>query len=84
MFREELTQTVLLVLFVSGIPLAVAAVLGLFCSFVQAVFQIQEQSISYCVKFVSVGAVLVLFADKFFQALCEYCTQIFSKIILLG
>ncbi len=53
-------QGLWLIIILSAPPLIIATVLGLMVSIVQALTQIQEQTVSYVVKLVAVGVVLAL------------------------
>lgn len=53
-------QGLWLIIILSAPPLIIATVLGLVVSIVQALTQIQEQTVSYVVKLVAVGVVLAL------------------------
>jgi type III secretion protein S len=53
-------QGLWLIIILSAPPLIIATVLGLLVSIVQALTQIQEQTVSYVVKLVAVGVVLAL------------------------
>jgi type III secretory pathway component EscS len=56
------TDTLLLVFWLSLPVLSTAALVGLLSGIVQSVTQIQDQSISYGIKFLAVGAVLLFSA----------------------
>lgn len=55
-------DTLLLVFWLSMPVLATAALVGLIAGIVQSVTQVQDQSISYGIKFLAVGAVLLFTA----------------------
>lgn len=74
----ELTkQALMLVLLLSGPPIAAAALVGLAVAFLQAATQLQEQTFAYAIKFVVIvltlfvtgaliGGTLYTYADKIF------------------
>jgi type III secretion protein S len=57
-----MTQALYLILWLSMPPIAVAAIVGTLFSLLQALTQIQEQTLSFAVKLVAVGITLVLTA----------------------
>lgn len=74
----ELTKQALwLTLILSGPPIAAASIVGLVVAFLQAATQLQEQTFTYAVKFVTIvitlfvtaaliGGTLYTFADRIF------------------
>lgn len=73
-------QAGLLLLILSGIPLAAAAVTGLVVSVFQAATQIQEQSIGYISKVCAIGVTLVLLAEWMTSELRQLFVAIFSEL----
>lgn len=57
-----MTQALYLILWLSMPPIAVAAIVGTLFSLLQALTQIQEQTLSFAVKLIAVGITLVLTA----------------------
>lgn len=57
-----MTQALYLILWLSMPPIAVASIVGTLFSLLQALTQIQEQTLSFAVKLVAVGITLVLTA----------------------
>lgn len=55
-----MTQALYLILWLSMPPIAVAAIVGTLFSLLQALTQIQEQTLSFAVKLIAVGITLVL------------------------
>lgn len=84
MFDAYLRQACLMVIVISGVPLIAASVSGLAVSLLQAVTQIQEQSISYLVRFVSVGAVMAVLFSYFASEILLFTQQLLSSIAVLG
>jgi len=75
-------ETLYLVLLVSGPPLLVALAIGLIVGLLQAVTQVQEQTLSFVPKLVAVATVLVVaggwmggqllrFTDRLWRAIPE-------------
>ncbi len=73
-----------MVALVSGLPLAVSSLVGLFISILQSATQIQEQSVSYCAKFLAVGSVVALCAPWFSTKLIEFYQTMIGSIVALG
>ncbi|KWV58261.1 type III secretion protein HrpO [Bradyrhizobium macuxiense] len=72
---EALTLSVVL-----SLPaVLVATIVGLTISLIQAMTQIQEQTLSFAVKLISVNLVLVATAS-WFEELGRYTMRIFDKI----
>jgi type III secretion protein S len=59
---DHLTAGLVLVLYLSLPPIIVAAVAGVLVSFLQALTQIQEQTLSFAVKLLAVAATLFAIA----------------------
>ena len=59
---EHLTAALVLVLYLSLPPIVVAAVAGVIVSFLQALTQIQEQTLSFGIKLVAVTVTLFAIA----------------------
>ena len=72
-FLEPIIDALILVLLLSAIPLGASLVVGLFISVIQAATQIQEMTLSFVPKLLTIAAVLFLFGDWMGQQLIEYC-----------
>ena len=72
--RESLTLMILLSLPV----LAAALVVGLVISILQAVTQIQEQTLSFVPKIVGMGVVAIIAMPWIVMKIMEYSTRLFS------
>jgi type III secretion protein S len=72
-------QALLLVLILSLPPIVVASVVGILFSLVQALTQIQEQTLSFGVKLVAVGLTLYLTARWMGGEIFNYTEMIFEK-----
>jgi type III secretion protein S len=57
-----LNQALFLILWLSMPPIAVAAIVGTIFSLLQALTQIQEQTLSFAIKLIAVGITLVFTA----------------------
>ncbi len=68
-----------LVLVLSGPPIAAATACGLFISILQAVTQIQEQTLSFAVKLVAVIVTLFLSASLLGETLHQFSLRLFTS-----
>ena len=75
-------QAMLLVMQLSLPPIMVAAVVGITFSLFQAITQLQEQTLSFGVKLVSVGIALFLMADWLCGTILRFGGEIFDKFQL--
>jgi type III secretion protein S len=77
-------EAMLLVLLLSLPPIAVASILGVGMSLIQAVTQIQEQTLSFAVKLLGVTLTLVATAAWLGRELLVYAARLFEQIGRLG
>lgn len=77
-------EAMFLVLILSLPPIIVAAVLGVTVSLVQAVTQVQEQTLSFAVKLLGVTLTLALTAGWLGWELILYAIRLFDQITRLG
>ncbi|MDR0361990.1 MAG: type III secretion system export apparatus subunit SctS [Planctomycetota bacterium] len=77
-------EAMLLVLVLSLPPIVVASALGVVVSLLQAITQIQEQTLSFAVKLLGVTATLVLSAAWLGRELLVYAVRLFDRIGGLG
>ncbi len=73
----------LLVLRLSLIPIAVATVIGLIVSLLQALTQIQEQTLGFAVKLIAISLTLLICASWMGSTLLLYTQDIFAHFPLL-
>ncbi|MDR1086480.1 MAG: type III secretion system export apparatus subunit SctS [Deltaproteobacteria bacterium] len=76
-------QAIYLVLTLSLPPIAVASVVGLGLSLVQAITQLQEQTLTFGVKLIAVVATIFLTAGWAGAELIRYAAEIFDKFYLI-
>lgn len=72
-------HALLLILMISGPPIAVASVLGLFVAIIQAATQIQEQTFSFAIKMVAVIGTIVLMGGWLTGLIVGLANQIFQN-----
>ncbi|HZL35955.1 MAG TPA: flagellar biosynthesis protein FliQ [Tepidisphaeraceae bacterium] len=75
---ELVRQTLFLALLVSAPMLAIGLIVGIVVSLLQAVTQIQEQSLTFVPKIVAMVAAAVLLMPWISQRVIEYATTMFS------
>jgi flagellar biosynthetic protein FliQ len=68
------------ILIVAGPTLAIALVVGLIISIIQAATQLQEQTLSFVPKILAVIGALVVFGNFMLNALIAYTEKIFELI----
>lgn len=76
---EYTYHALLLILVISGPPIAVASVLGLFVAIVQAATQIQEQTLAFAIKMVAVIGTIVLMGGWLSGLIVGLANQIFQN-----
>lgn len=77
-------RALLLVLWLSLPPIVVASVVGTLFSLVQALTQIQEQTLSFAIKLVAVGLTLFLTARWIGGEIFNYTITLFDAIPLVA
>ncbi|MCX6990440.1 MAG: type III secretion system export apparatus subunit SctS [Chlamydiae bacterium] len=72
-------QALLLILLLSGPPILISTALGLFVAIFQAATQIQEQTLSFMVKLVSVIFTLLILGGWLSAQIMQYANNIFMN-----
>ncbi len=80
---DAVMQCFYLVLVLSLPPILVASITGILLSLIQAVTQLQEQTLSFGIKLIAVIITLFLTADWFSTELLKFSQNIFDKFFLL-
>lgn len=73
-------NAIMLALLISGPMLIVALLVGLTVSILQAVTQIQEQTLAFVPKLVGVSAVFLIALPWVLQLLVKYTTELFRSL----
>ncbi|SIO28334.1 type III secretion system export apparatus subunit SctS [Halodesulfovibrio marinisediminis] len=76
-------QALLLVLQISMPPIIVASIAGVVLSLIQAITQIQEQTLSFGIKLICVCATLFFGATTFGKAMYVFSFQVFDSFNLI-
>jgi type III secretion HrpO family protein len=77
-------QCLIIVLRLSLIPIIVATVIGVIVSLLQALTQIQEQTLGFAVKLIAISLTIMLSASWMGAQLLLYTQDIFAHFPLLG
>jgi type III secretion protein S len=84
MFANEIFQlsyqALILILLLSGPPILVSMVLGLFVAIFQAATQIQEQTLSFTVKLFATIFTIILLSGWLGGQILQYTNTIFNSI----
>ena len=73
----------IIILGLSLIPIIVATVIGIIVSLLQALTQIQEQTLGFAVKLIAISLTLLICASWMGSSLLLYTQDIFSHFALL-
>jgi type III secretion HrpO family protein len=88
MFQNEIYQltyqALMLILILSGPPILISMVLGLFVAIFQAATQIQEQTLSFTVKLFAVVFTIILLGGWLGGQIVQFTEKIISLIPHLG
>ena len=76
-------QALYLVLILSLPPIVVASVVGLLFSLIQAITQLQEQTLAFGVKLIAVIATLFMLGGWLSGQLLRFSMEVFNKFYLL-
>lgn len=75
---SEAKKGLLLVLILSGPPISAALIVGLFVSIIQATTQVQEQTLTFVPKLVSIVMVLLFMGPQGVIKISEYAQHLLS------
>lgn len=75
---EQLTQAMVLVMWLSMPPIVVASVVGIFVSLLQALTQIQEQTLSFAIKLIVVAATIAAMSGALGSELYLFTLKLFN------
>ena len=80
---EYASQALYLVLIISLPPIVIASAIGILLSLVQAVTQLQEQTLTFGVKLLAVVLSIFLLGGWMSGEILRYAEDIFSRFYLL-
>jgi len=81
---QLLRETMVVVLKLGGPPLLVALGVGLVMSLLQAVTQINEQTLAFAPKAIALGAALLLLGSFMDTTLTDFTRVLFDRLVLVG
>lgn len=76
---HQLNEAMILVMLLSLPPIAVASAIGLVVGILQALTQVQEQTIPFVVKLIAVAATIAAMAGFFGSEMLAYTLNIFNN-----
>lgn len=76
---NEITGSMMLVMVLSMPPIIVASVVGIVISLLQALTQVQEQTLSFAIKLIAVAATLALMAGVLGSEVLNYTLRLFNE-----
>jgi flagellar biosynthetic protein FliQ len=79
-----LREMLLVALKLGGPPLMAALVVGLVISLVQAVTQINETTLVFVPKVITIAGVLLLLGTFMFSTLADFSTHMFDRLVAIG
>ena len=83
-FDAYLTRCFVVVLLLSGLPLLASSAAGLFVGVLQTATQIQEQTISFLARLISVSVVLVVLYRWYWGEAVSFIQEYLLSIAYLG
>ena len=75
---QQITQAMLLVMILSMPPIIVASVVGIAVSLIQALTQIQEQTLSFAIKLIAVAITIAAMAGLLGSEMVNFTTKLFD------
>ena len=82
--QSYITEAIIVMAIVSGIPLIVSTIFGTLLAIIQSALQLQEQSLGYLVKLVGLGATIFFCANWFSARLLTFSADALRSIATLG
>lgn len=75
---QQLQEAMLLVMILSMPPIIVASVVGILISLLQALTQIQEQTVSFAIKLIAVAITIAAMAGLLGAEMVNFTTKLFD------
>jgi type III secretion protein S len=76
---QQITESMVLVMVLSLPPILVAAVVGIMVSLIQALTQVQEQTVSFAIKLIAVAITIAAMAGLLGSELVNFTTKLFDN-----
>jgi type III secretion protein S len=74
----RISEAMVLTMTLSFFPIVVASVVGILVSLLQALTQVQEQTLSFGIKLIAVGITLAAMSGNFGSEMLTFATNIFE------
>ncbi|WP_378940856.1 type III secretion system export apparatus subunit SctS [Mesorhizobium sp. ANAO-SY3R2] len=75
---QQITESMVLVMVLSLPPILVAAVVGIAVSLIQALTQVQEQTVSFAIKLIAVAITIAAMSGLLGSELVNFTTKLFN------
>jgi type III secretion protein S len=75
---QQITESMVLVMVLSMPPIIVASVVGILISLIQALTQVQEQTVSFAIKLIAVALTIAMMAGWLGSELVNFATKLFT------
>jgi type III secretion protein S len=75
---HQITESMMLVMLLSMPPILVASVVGIVISLIQALTQIQEQTLSFAIKLIAVAVTIAAMAGMLGSEMLVYTLKLFN------
>ncbi|MFC0217414.1 type III secretion protein S [Pseudochelatococcus lubricantis] len=75
---RQITESMMLVMLLSMPPIVVASVVGILVSLLQALTQVQEQTLSFAIKLIAVAITIASVAGFLGSEILNYTLKIFN------
>jgi type III secretion protein S len=76
---QQITESMMLVMLLSMPPILVASVVGIGISLLQALTQVQEQTVSFAIKLVAVAATIAAMAGWLGSEMLNFTLRLFTE-----
>lgn len=76
---QYVTESMVLVMLLSLPPIAVASIVGVIVSLLQALTQVQEQTLSFAIKLIAVGVTLAAMAGSLGGEIYAFTLQLYDE-----
>ncbi|MEJ1160541.1 type III secretion system export apparatus subunit SctS [Prosthecomicrobium sp. N25] len=76
---HQVTEAMILVMLLSMPPILVASVVGILVSLLQALTQVQEQTLSFAIKLIAVAATIAAMASLLGNEVLVYTLKLFNE-----
>ena len=73
-----LTESMILVMVLSMPPIVVASLVGILVSLLQALTQVQEQTVSFAIKLIAVAVTIAAFSGVLGSEMLKYTLKLFN------